>query len=205
MDQKVYLMSILDYAIQQKGQDVFLKSHSVPRLRLGNRVVEIPSCQPIDAAGMRALAESILTAPQIQTLQQNKSVDFGFDHSAKGCRFRGNAFFQQGTLSMVFRLLWKGIPRFSELNLPPVLEKVALEKSGIILIAGTVSSGKRRLRDDDSDHERKSPEAHYDDRRSGRIPSHGRTMPDSTARSRRRHGKFNSAIKYMVRQSPMSS
>jgi pilus retraction protein PilT len=203
MDPKVYLMSLLDYAIQQKGQDVFLKAHSVPRLRLGNRVVEIPSCQPIDAAGMQTLAEGILTAPQLQMLQRNKSVDFGFDHSSRGCRFRGNVFFQQGTLSMVFRLLWKGIPRFSELNLPSVLEKVALEKSGIILIAGTVSSGKTTTL------------AAMIQTMNEKVQKHIMTIEDPVEylhadgecliQQREVGGdteSFNSAIKYMVRQSP---
>ena len=55
---------------------------------------------------------------------------------------RGEVIFQQGDISLVFRLLWKGIPSFEELRLPPVLKRVALEKSGIILIGGAVSSGK---------------------------------------------------------------
>ncbi|OQA58161.1 MAG: Twitching mobility protein [Candidatus Omnitrophica bacterium ADurb.Bin277] len=141
MDKKNHLISILDHAIERKGQDVFLKADSVPRMRLGHNVIQLPF-RPLTADDLKGMAQEILTHAQSQILQHNKSVDFGFSHSAKGCRFRGNIFYQQGTLSMVFRLLWKGAPDFGELNLPPVLEKVALEKSGIILVAGSVSSGK---------------------------------------------------------------
>ncbi|HOW58246.1 MAG TPA: PilT/PilU family type 4a pilus ATPase [Candidatus Omnitrophota bacterium] len=141
MEKVAYLKLCLEKVIEQKGQDVFLKAGVEPRMRIGSQVTSLP-LRAISETDLFELASELLTASQKKLLEANKSVDFGYSFHEKDCRFRGNAFYQQGCLSMVFRLLWKGIPTFEELHLPPILRKVALEKSGIILIGGAVSSGK---------------------------------------------------------------
>jgi pilus retraction protein PilT len=141
MDTNAYLTSCLETVIEQKGQDVFLKADVPPRIRIGGQVVAM-AMPGLSAAEIRELTGRLLDPRQQEMLQKNRSVDFGFSFHAKGCRFRGNAFFQHGEISLVLRLLWKGVPSFEMLGLPPVLKKVSLEKSGIILIGGTVSSGK---------------------------------------------------------------
>lgn len=141
MDTKAYLKSCLEKAIEQKAQDVFFKADAAPRMRLGGQVFPL-SFQPLSQDELTAMVRELISPQQWASLELNQSVDFGFCFHAKGCRFRANAFYQQGSLSLVFRLLWKGTPTFEELRLPPVLKKVALEKSGIILVAGSVSSGK---------------------------------------------------------------
>lgn len=141
MDTKAYLKSCLEKVIEQKGQDVFLKVNAKPRMRLGGQVVSLP-LQALSNEELLAMARELISPQQWASLELNQSVDFGFSFHEKNCRFRANAFYQQGALSLVFRLLWKGTPTFEELHLPPILKKVALEKSGIILVAGAVSSGK---------------------------------------------------------------
>ena len=132
MDTKAYLISCLEKVIEQKGQDVFFKAGTSPRMRLGGKVVPLP-LKTLSGEEIRELTAELLDPRQKEILQNNKSVDFGFSFLENGSRFRANAFFQSGEISLVFRLLWKGIPNFKELRLPSILEKVALEKSGIIL------------------------------------------------------------------------
>lgn len=141
MDTSAYLRSCLERVIEAKGQDVFFKAGTPPRMRLGGEVLPLPM-KALSASEIAALALELLDPRQQEMLQKNKSVDFGFSFHEKDCRFRANAFYQQGNLSLVFRLLWRGIPTFEELGLPSVLKKVVMEKSGIILIGGNVSSGK---------------------------------------------------------------
>ncbi|MFA7254606.1 MAG: PilT/PilU family type 4a pilus ATPase [Candidatus Omnitrophota bacterium] len=136
-----YLTLCLEKVIAERGQDVFLKAGTSPHMRLGGQVVALP-LKALSGEELLGLAGELLDPRQMEMLQKNKSVDFGFSFHEKDCRFRANAFFQQGEISLVFRLLWKGIPSFEELRLPSILKKVAREKSGIILIGGTVSSGK---------------------------------------------------------------
>ena len=141
MNTNDYLRTCLAMVIEQKGQDVFLKAGAQPRMRLGGQVNPM-DMKSITADELAELVEELLDTRQKDMLQRNRSVDFGFSFQEKNCRFRANAFFQQGDISLVFRMLWMGIPSFEELQLPPILKKIALEKSGIILIGGSVASGK---------------------------------------------------------------
>lgn len=202
MGTSAYLTSCLEKVIGQKGQDIFLKAGAPPRMRLGGQIVSLP-LKALSGEEIRALADELLDPRQKEMLQKNKSVDFGFSFREKDCRFRANAFFQQGNISLVVRLLWKGIPSFEELRLPAVLKKVALEKSGIILIGGTVSSGKTT-----------TVAAMIRAMNEG-VPKHILTIEDPVEYlhedkqcliQQREIGQdaesFSSALKYMVRQSP---
>jgi twitching motility protein PilT len=57
-------------------------------------------------------------------------------------RFRVNIFRQQGHFSIVMRKLEGNIPTLQSLNLPPIFEEVAKEKTGLILVTGATGSGK---------------------------------------------------------------
>lgn len=57
-------------------------------------------------------------------------------------RFRANMYLQRGEVSMVVRLIKTSIPSLESLGLPPVLEKLALQDRGLILVVGAAGSGK---------------------------------------------------------------
>lgn len=202
MDPKAYLNDIMRAVVESKGQDVFLKTATPPRMRLGELVTPL-QFPALSEQEMIALARETLSPLQWEGLQKNRSIDFGFTHKETGCRFRGNAFYQQGTISFVFRLLWTGIPTFEELHLPPVLRKIALEKSGIVLVGGVVSSGKsttiaamiRAMNENVQKHiialEDPVEYLHTDNKCLIQQRDVGEDMED-----------FNSALKYIVRQSP---
>jgi twitching motility protein PilT len=57
-------------------------------------------------------------------------------------RFRVNIFRQQGHFSIVMRKLEGNIPTLQSLNLPPIFEEVAKEKTGLVLVTGATGSGK---------------------------------------------------------------
>ena len=141
MNPKEYLKTCLGKVLEMKGQDLFLKVGSVPRTRVGGTVVPLPF-DVLKEEDTKELTKSMLNPQQEALLEKNRSVDFAFSIAKDGQRFRANIFYQQSTLSLVIRTLWKGIPSFEELHLPPILKKIALERSGIILIGGAVSSGK---------------------------------------------------------------
>jgi twitching motility protein PilT len=45
-------------------------------------------------------------------------------------------------MSMVFRVIPFGVPTVAELNLPPVIQKIAMESRGLVLVTGATGSGK---------------------------------------------------------------
>jgi twitching motility protein PilT len=67
--------------------------------------------------------------------------DFAYGKSELG-RFRVNVFRQRGSVGMVLRSVDSTMLSFNELGLPPVLEKLAMEERGLILVTGPTGSGK---------------------------------------------------------------
>ena len=57
-------------------------------------------------------------------------------------RFRVNAMVQRGATALVLRMISSEIPSFEALDLPPILEKVALRKRGLVIFVGGTGSGK---------------------------------------------------------------
>ncbi len=141
MQPRDYLIACLKEAAAQKGQDLFLKPGQIPRIRVATDVIEIKQ-EPVTEPVLKSILELVMLPHQWVHLDKERSADFGFSLPEFENRFRGNVFYQQGQISLVVRLLWKGIPNFDELMLPPILKKMSVEKSGIILVAGVVSSGK---------------------------------------------------------------
>jgi twitching motility protein PilU len=57
-------------------------------------------------------------------------------------RFRVNIFRQRGEASIVIRYINSVIPHFEDMNLPPVLGDIIMEKRGLVLVVGATGSGK---------------------------------------------------------------
>jgi twitching motility protein PilT len=57
-------------------------------------------------------------------------------------RFRVNIFSQRGHYSVVLRRLNTQIPSLADLQMPPVFEEIAKEKTGLVLVTGATGSGK---------------------------------------------------------------
>ncbi|MEP6685694.1 MAG: PilT/PilU family type 4a pilus ATPase [Verrucomicrobiota bacterium] len=64
---------------------------------------------------------------------------YSLNHEA---RFRVNIFRQQGHFSIVMRKLQAQIPSIRDLELPPIFEEIAKEKTGLVLVTGATGSGK---------------------------------------------------------------
>jgi twitching motility protein PilT len=72
---------------------------------------------------------------------KTKEIDFSYSYKDVA-RFRGNGFFQQGSVSFAFRLIPKRIKTLEELNLPPILETFTQKQQGFFLVVGPVGHGK---------------------------------------------------------------
>jgi twitching motility protein PilT len=122
------------------GSDLHLKVASPPMLRERGelRRLERP---PLSAAELAALAEAIVPAQRAPLLHEDGEVDFA--HSVPGVgRFRANVFRQRGAISMVMRKLRVGGPSFEEIGIPQVVEQLAEETRGLVLVTGPTGSGK---------------------------------------------------------------
>ncbi len=72
---------------------------------------------------------------------KTKELDMAYSVS-KLARFRVNVFSQRDSIAMVFRTIPSEPPMIKDLGLPNVVEKIAMEQRGLVLVTGTTGSGK---------------------------------------------------------------
>ncbi len=82
-----------------------------------------------------------MTPRQVKEFAERKEADFAIGVPGVG-RFRTNIYQQRGTLAFAFRAIPYEVKTIRELNLPPVLEEIALKPRGLVLVTGITGSGK---------------------------------------------------------------
>jgi twitching motility protein PilT len=132
----------LRYLIASEGSDLHLKIPSPPLVRLHGELQPIPDAEPLAPQDtMDAVQEMLHDANKLAEFEAENEVDFSY--SLEGlARFRVNAFYQRGTVSVVMRAIPVNIKSVDELNLPSTISRLAEEERGIVLLTGTTGSGK---------------------------------------------------------------
>jgi len=87
------------------------------------------------------MAFSMMSNRQKQKLKDNSEVDIAYSVKGLG-RFRANIFQQRGSVSIVLRVIPDQSKNSMQLSLPPVIDRVADERRGLILVTGATGSGK---------------------------------------------------------------
>lgn len=133
------LDDLLRTVIKNRASDLHIKPFAPPTVRLEGKLVPIGD-RPLTPEESQFLVLSALPPRKRVPLSHLREVDHA--HSAFGVRFRLNAFLERGHLSAAFRMINSSVPRFHELGLPPVLERLASLQDGLVLITGPAGSGK---------------------------------------------------------------
>jgi twitching motility protein PilT len=137
----VKIDDLLKTATSQGASDLHLKVGAFPMMRLGGElrpIGEFPRMKPEDTLDM---AFSMMSSRQKQRFKDVSEVDIGYGLNGVG-RFRANIFQQRGTVSVVLRVIPDGTKSTAELGLPLVIDKIAAERRGLILVTGSTGSGK---------------------------------------------------------------
>ncbi len=131
---------ILTEMIERGASDLHLKVATPPVLRINGALVQTEHPAPT-VQDMVAVTQQVLTAGQREVFEATREIDFAFGVPGVA-RFRANFYVQRGTIAMVFRHVPVEIKSPDELGLPPVVKELALRPRGMILVTGTVGSGK---------------------------------------------------------------
>jgi twitching motility protein PilT len=134
------LDQLLMLAARRNASDVLLIANAPVTLRV-NGALTPAAGSILTSEDTRSLLLPLLTTPQHQDLQKNKSVDLCFTREGIG-RFRANLHHQRGTLAASIRLLPDKIPTLESLHLPPTLRRLSEARQGLILVTGATGSGK---------------------------------------------------------------
>jgi twitching motility protein PilT len=126
---------------ERNGSDLILKVGSPPLVRIDGVLTRLEGEEPLKPEETAELAQAIMPLGGWLAFQDTTEADLAY--SLKGvARFRANVFRQRGSVSLVLRLVRVGSPSFEELGLPPVVQTLAEESRGLVLVTGPTGSGK---------------------------------------------------------------
>ena len=135
------LETLIQTIIKEGASDLHVMAGVNPVIRVSGSLIPLLQRPKYTAADTMGLLEELLTAEKKKSFLETQEVDFSYAYK-DAARFRGNAFFQQGTVSIALRLIPKVIQGFAELNLPPILETFCQMQQGFFLVVGPVGQGK---------------------------------------------------------------
>ncbi len=134
------IKDILDKAVSMEASDVHLKADQPPFYRVHGDLVE-SGMAVLSSDDMVKIMEDIMPEHMKNKVQPGHELDFAHFEEGVG-RFRTNVFLGKNLPTVALRHVKTKIPSVEDLHLPPMLEKIALSNSGIILLVGATSSGK---------------------------------------------------------------
>ena len=122
------------------ASDLHIKPGSRPHIRVKLQIRPTAS-DPLPADETAAIAYELMSDLQRALFEQHGSVDIAHE-LAGGDRFRVNISRQRGNIGLAVRRVTKEIPTFEALHLPAVVEQIAKEHQGLVLLSGPTGCGK---------------------------------------------------------------
>ncbi|WP_417531628.1 PilT/PilU family type 4a pilus ATPase [Marinobacter lipolyticus] len=134
------LATYLNIMAQKGASDLYLTTGAPIMMRVEGHTAPITD-SPLTEGAVKKLAYSIMNDKQKAEFENTLELDIAIGVNDLG-RFRVNALWQRGEVSLVIRHLETNIPSIQTLGLPPRLERLMMEPRGLILVVGSTGSGK---------------------------------------------------------------
>ncbi len=136
------IIDCLKMLIEKNGSDLFYRAGATVRMRLNGQVVQVSdkliSIDDIDHALKKLLSEEVR-----EFFRKAMDIDFAYYSPELNRRFRVCIFMQRNWPSVVVRNIPPATMTLEDLNLPAeTLKRLAMERRGIVLLTGTMGSGK---------------------------------------------------------------
>jgi twitching motility protein PilT len=132
---------LLRMAMSFGASDLHLRAGSFPVIRVNGELRPLSGVARMTQDETLEMAFSMMSNRQKLHFKEVYEVDIGYGVSGLG-RFRVNIFQQRNSIGIVARVISDTVKGFSDLGLPPILNKIAEEQRGLILVTGTTGSGK---------------------------------------------------------------
>ena len=135
------MTEVFKAAIEKGASDIHMKSGDVVRARIHGTLYPLTE-QKLTHEQVRQIGLKLI--PHERDRQKiDEILDYDCSWGLPGLgRFRVNILRQRGTFSIVMRVIPIEIPNFEDLRLPSVLETIAQNERGLILVTGVTGSGK---------------------------------------------------------------
>ncbi len=132
--------NLLRKMVEREGSDLFLTAGFPPAIKVDGTIHKATDT-PLSPDQATMMVRAIMNDKQIKEFDATKESNFAIAPQGIG-RFRVSAFIQQGMVGAVLRTITTEIPTLEELELPPILKDVVMNKRGLCIIVGGTGSGK---------------------------------------------------------------
>jgi len=132
--------NLLRKMVEREGSDLFITAAFPPAIKVDGTIHKATDT-PLSADQAAIMVRSIMNDKQIKEFDATKEANFAIAPQGIG-RFRVSAFIQQGMVGAVLRTITTEIPTLEDLDLPPILKDVVMNKRGLCIIVGGTGSGK---------------------------------------------------------------
>ncbi len=141
MNYEQELEKLLETVVTEGASDLHLSEGRYPTIRISRQLIPIVSSTILTHADIKEFVNLMAPTAKKDFDINSKELDFSYKFKDKA-RFRGNAFHQQGSLSIALRFIPKTVRTITDLMLPVELEQFAHKKQGFFLVVGPVGQGK---------------------------------------------------------------
>jgi twitching motility protein PilU len=132
--------NLLKKMVERNGSDLFITHGFPPAIKVDGTIHKATDA-PLSAEQSAIMVRAIMNDKQIKEFDSTKECNFAIAPQGIG-RFRVSAFIQQGYVGAVLRTITTEIPTLEELELPPILKDVVMNKRGLVIVVGGTGSGK---------------------------------------------------------------
>jgi twitching motility protein PilT len=141
LESTMHVNDLLAIAMQHGASDLHLKVGSYPMMRVNGTLLPASEERRLTHEDTVSMAAAVMSTAMRQKFKEAQEVDLAYSVQGFG-RFRCNVFQQRGTIGLVLRVIPLGIRTLDQLEMPPIIKKLAEEERGLILVTGTTGSGK---------------------------------------------------------------
>jgi twitching motility protein PilU len=134
------IQGLLKKMVDKNGSDLFITAGFPPAIKIDGEIHRAAE-QPLTSDESAVIVRSIMNDRQAREFDTSKECNFAISPQGIG-RFRVSAFIQQGYVGAVLRRIITKIPTLEELELPLIMQEVALTKRGLVIVVGATGSGK---------------------------------------------------------------
>ena len=140
-DYKKEFEDLIEIMVKEDASDLHLSEGRTPIIRVAGFLIPLVKKEALTKVDIKGILDVLLESDKKEDFLEKKQVDFAYD-GKDGQRFRCNAFFQLGKISIALRLIPSKIKSFEELRLPSILETFVNKQQGFFLVVGPTGHGK---------------------------------------------------------------
>jgi twitching motility protein PilU len=131
---------LLKLVVEKGASDLFITAGKPPMLKINGKLFGAGK-NDLSPEQARDMVVGVMNRDQKEAFAKEHECNFAINTAGLG-RFRVSAFYQRNLVGMVLRRIEVNIPRIADLQLPPIIEDLAMTKRGLIIFVGATGTGK---------------------------------------------------------------